>query len=228
MNEEERQEMEKSVNETVEEMKRRIEEITAAADEVEDEHLSAKARAVAGKVGETLENTSEKLAEAFRETKDKVQMEKTLEFFRAKSQEAAEFALAKVNELKNSEQLKGTVQNGVQLTKDTALKVGTAVNATLDRAQENENVRKVVDKVNDLTESLKEKWNELAEKTDLDEKLLKAKDDVLAAADKAAEGLRSLMKKEEEVQETAEEAVPEEVPEAPAEPAPEEPHEDSV
>ncbi|MBR2802257.1 MAG: hypothetical protein IKE21_06665 [Erysipelotrichaceae bacterium] len=224
MNEEERQELERSVNETVEEMKRKIEEITRAADEVEDERLSAKAKAIAGKVSETLETTSGKLVSAYQETRDRVQMEKTLDYIRSKSQEAADFAMGKLNELKNNPQVREAVENGIEKTKETALKVGSAVNTTLDKAGENENVRKVIDKVTDLRDAVKVKWNELAEKTDLDEKLVKAKDDVLAAADKAAEALRSLMKKEETVE------TPEEAPEAeaPAEAPPEGPGEDNA
>ena len=42
MNEEEKKELEKSVDETVEEMKRKIEEITKAAEDVEDEGVSSK------------------------------------------------------------------------------------------------------------------------------------------------------------------------------------------
>ena len=41
MNEEEKKELEKSVDETVEEMKRKIEEITKAAEDVEDEGVSS-------------------------------------------------------------------------------------------------------------------------------------------------------------------------------------------
>ena len=49
MNEEEKKELEKSVDETVEEMKRKIEEITKAAEDVEDEGVSSKIFSIGAK-----------------------------------------------------------------------------------------------------------------------------------------------------------------------------------
>ena len=122
MDEKERQELESSIDATVEEMKKKIEEISAAADEeVADDDIKGKITALKDKTVDVLSAAIDKLKATAKDVKDSERVKRTVEYVGVKSKELADVTIKKINELKDSEEFKANVKKA----KDSAVDIAT-------------------------------------------------------------------------------------------------------
>ena len=164
--------MEEKVEETVKEMKERIDEITKSSQGIEDSDLASKANEIKDRAINVLNGVTKKLGASLNEVSDSEELKNVLEFVKVKSKALTEGTVAKLQELKDNEQLKKGLADA-----------GNFVKQQTDKIKENENVQKVVGEV-------KEKTDEFFNKPEVAEKIESAKEMTLDVAEKAVKALK--------------------------------------
>ena len=125
MDEKERKELEESVQSTVEEMKRKIDEITEACEDVKDEDLKNRVNDIKDKTVEVLNGTIEKLKRMVKDVKDSEQFNATLTFVKNKSKELSK-ELASIEDIievyKKYKRILNDLESAHEMLKDNELK----------------------------------------------------------------------------------------------------------
>ncbi len=178
MDELERKELEDSIDATVEEMKKKIEEISAAAEGVEDETAKEKIAALKDKAISILTSSIEKLTVMAKNVKDSKQFKQTVEFVESKSKELADLTIKKINEIKESQEFKDGVNKAADTFKDVYANV-------------KEGAGYVAEKASQTYSTVKENVDEFLKRPDVQEKIDKGKKTTVDTAQKAVDALRS-------------------------------------
>lgn len=193
MNEFEEKNIESEVEETVKEMKAKIDEITAASEGVEDEEASLKISEIKDKAIGTLNKAIDGLASVGKDIKNSEQVNKTVEYVKAKAKELSDSALKKIEEIKNDEALKNRITETANAVKEKGEEL-------IESVKENETVMNVVntvaDAVKDGIENVKEGIENVVSKPEVSEKLNKAKETTLDVAEKAVKALKDWLRPE--------------------------------
>lgn len=166
--------MDKEIEETVKEMKKKIDNITKESEGSNNDEISA----VKDKAVEILGKVQEKLVSSCKEIKDSEEFNKVVTFVKTKSAELYDAAIAKIKEIKANDSLKENVTRAGSFVKDKA-----------DSIKSNEDLKKTVDnvaqKASEAFETVKNTVEEFVEKNDLDDKFSKALDITKDVAEKA-------------------------------------------
>ncbi len=185
MEELERKELEESIDATVEEMKKKIDEISDAADGVSDESAKEKVAALKERAVSILTKSIEKLSTIAKNVKDSEQVKQTVEFVGTKSKELADITIAKINEIKESQEFKDGVN-----------KVGETLKDVYANVKEGAGV--VAEKAGQTYTTVKENVDEFFKRPDVQEKIEKGKKTTVDTAQKAVDALRAWLYPEEE------------------------------
>ena len=110
---EENKNIEQEIDETVEEMKKKIEEISENADKVEGD-LAAKAQEMKEKATDVLGKAIDKLKDLYNTATDKDELQKTVDFVKAKANELGDGVTKTFEKFKNDEQVKKTLRQVMQ------------------------------------------------------------------------------------------------------------------
>ena len=180
-----KKELEASVDATVEEMKKKIEEISEAADDVQDESTKEKVAAIKDKAIEILNNSIKKLTSVAEQVKDSEQLKHTVELVGRKSKEFADATIKKINEVKESQEFK----DGVNKVGDTLKDVYAGAKAGAGY---------VYEKAGQTYTTVKENVNEYLNRPDVQLKIDKGKRATVDTAQKAVDALRARLYPEEE------------------------------
>lgn len=187
---EENKSVEKVIDETVEEMKQKIDEISKGAELIEDADLAKKANEVKEKAVEVFGKVIEKLQSAYKNAADSKELEKAVEFVKTKSKELADVSLKKIEELKNDEKVKKALDNVNNFAKDTTDHVVSSVQAGYETLKDNDAAKKVLDKTEEVLSSAKKSVDEFIAKPEVKEAAEKVKEAASSLYDKAMDSLK--------------------------------------
>ena len=184
MDELERKELEASVDATVEEMKKKIEEISVAGADVNDESAKEIISDLKDKTISILNSSIKKLRDIAKSAKDSEQLKQTVEFVGSKSKELADLTVKKINEIKESQEFK----DGINKVGDTLKDVYANVK---------EGAGFVAEKAGQTYHTVKENVDEFFKRPDVQEKIDKGKRTTVDTAQKAVDALRAWLYPEE-------------------------------
>ena len=184
MDELERKELEASIDATVEEMKKKIEEISDAADGVKEESAQERVSALKDRATSILNSSIEKLSTIAKSAKDSEQLKQTVEFVGSKSKELADLTVKKINEIKESQDFKDGVKKAGDTLKDVYVNV-------------KEGAGYVAEKASHTYTTVKDNVDEFFKRPDVQEKIDKGKRTTVDTAQKAVDALRAWLYPEE-------------------------------
>lgn len=191
-----REEMEKTINETVEQMKAKIDELSREASKVEGEYHD-RAKELSDKAIDVLKQASDKLEEAWATVTDPEEIKKAVDFVSVKSKEVYETSMKKINEFINSDDVKKAADSTEKFLKDATEKASQAIKEAYGKAMENPDVKGFADGVSKAYNEAKKGVNDFLEKPEVKEGIDKAKDVTVDYAEKAVAALRDWLKPEE-------------------------------
>ena len=185
--------MDEKIEETVQEMKAKIDEITRKSEEINDNDLAAKANQIKDRAINVLNDVTKKLSTTATDLKESDDFKKVLEFVKTKSKELSDATLKKINELKEDQRIKEGFDNTFNFVKEKSNKFTEGI-------KENEKVKGVIDDVSEkggkLIDSVKVSVDDLLNKTELDEKIVEVKNKTVDIAEKAVQALKEWLKPE--------------------------------
>jgi histidinol dehydrogenase len=185
--------MDEKIEETVQEMKAKIDEITRKSEEINDNDLAAKANQIKDRAINVLNDVTKKLSTTANDLKESDDFKKVLEFVKTKSKELSDATLKKINELKEDQRIKEGFDNTFNFVKEKSNKLTEGI-------KENEKVKGVIDDVSEkgskLIDSVKVSVDDLLNKTELDEKIVEVKNKTVDIAEKAVQALKEWLKPE--------------------------------
>lgn len=185
--------MDEKIEETVQEMKAKIDEITRKSEEINDNDLAAKANQIKDRAINVLNDVTKKLSTTANDLKESDDFKKVLEFVKTKSKELSDATLKKINELKEDQRIKEGFDNTFNFVKEKSNKLTEGI-------KENEKVKSVIDDVSEkggkLIDSVKVSVDDLLNKTELDEKIVEVKNKTVDIAEKAVQALKEWLKPE--------------------------------
>ena len=185
--------MDEKIEETVQEMKAKIDEITRKSEEINDNDLAAKANQIKDRAINVLNDVTKKLSTTATDLKESDDFKKVLEFVKTKSKELSDATLKKINELKEDQRIKEGFDNTFNFVKEKSNKLTEGI-------KENEKVKGVIDDVTEkggkLIDSVKVSVDDLLNKTELDEKIVEVKNKTVDIAEKAVQALKEWLKPE--------------------------------
>ena len=169
----EEKKVETSVDELVEDLKAKIDEITKIG-QAFDGQEKQRANEIVEKAVAILTNASNKVVETAKKFPESPEVLKGVEIVKAKSKDLYDNALAKLEEIKKSD----LVENATESIKNTVEQIQnnqTVQNVVETISQGAETVKQnVVEAVNTATETVKENVNEILEKPEVKEAIEKA------------------------------------------------------
>jgi len=185
--------MDEKIEETVQEMKAKIDEITRKSEEINDNDLAAKANQIKDRAINVLNDVTKKISTTATDLKESDDFKKVLEFVKTKSKELSDATLKKINELKEDQRIKEGFDNTFNFVKEKSNKLTEGI-------KENEKVKGVIDDVSEkgskLIDSVKVSVDDLLNKTELDEKIVEVKNKTVDIAEKAVQALKEWLKPE--------------------------------
>lgn len=185
--------MDEKIEETVQEMKAKIDEITRKSEEINDNDLALKANQIKDRAINVLNDVTKKLSTTANDLKESDDFKKVLEFVKTKSKELSDATLKKINELKEDQRIKEGFDNTFNFVKEKSNKLTEGI-------KENEKVKGVIDDVSEkgskLIDSVKVSVDDLLNKTELDEKIVEVKNKTVDIAEKAVQALKEWLKPE--------------------------------
>ena len=211
MNEENKR-IEEQIDETVEEMKKKIEEISKNADKVEGS-LSGKAQEVKEKSVDVLNKAIEKVKGMYNSAASSEELTKTLNFVKGKARDLSESASKAFESLKESEPAKKTVEGAKEAAGKVADKVTAVYNDAVDSIKNNEQLKDLGDKVSAGYGNVVKGVEEILNKPEVKEGFGKVKDTTVDIAEKAVAALRDWLKpdgEKENKEEVKEDSEPKE------------------
>lgn len=161
------------VNEVVEDLKQKIDSITAVADDVDDESR-AKVEEIKNRAIKVLSNASDKILDTYKNVSNSDEVEKSIKVVKDKSKELYENALIKIDEVKRSQ----TYSNTMDYVRRTA---GQVKGETID-----------------FFEGTKNNIDEFLAKPAVKDSIDKAKLKTVDVAEKALDTLKQWLKPEED------------------------------
>lgn len=188
---------EQLVNETVEKMKAKIDEISNEANKIDGEN-SVKAEEIKEKAVSVLNEASEKLQKTWNTITDKEELNKTVDFVTEKTKEIYEASIKGIDAFIKSEEVKKAVDGAQDFIKDAGEKIGDFAKDTYDKAMENPDIKGVVDGVVKAANEVKEDVDDFFERPEVKEKVDLAKDKTIEIAEKAVDALKKWLKPIEE------------------------------
>ena len=198
---EEKKNIEEQIDETVAEMKKKIEEISANADKVEGD-LSGKAQEVKEKSIDVLNKAIDKVKSIYNDATDPEEVSKTLDFVKAKAKDLGDSATKAFDSFRNKEKEdeKSVMENVTEFTDKVADKVTAVYNEAVDSLKNNESLKDLGDKVSEGYEKVVEGAKDILNKQEVKETIDKVKDSAGDIAEKAVSALKAWLgpeKKEE-------------------------------
>ena len=133
---EENKNIEEQIDETVEEMKKKIEEISQNADKVEGDFAS-KAQEIKTKAVDVLNNVVVKLKGLYNNVNDNEDVKKTLAFVKSKAKDLYDSALKSINDFMNQEKVKDSLSNANEFASKVVDKVSDVYNDAVEAAKKN-------------------------------------------------------------------------------------------
>ena len=204
---EENKNIEEQIDETVEEMWKKIEEISQNADKVEGDFAS-KAQEIKTKAVDVLNNVVVKLKGLYNNVNDNEDVKKTLAFVKSKAKDLYDSALKSINDFMNQEKVKDSLSNANEFASKVVDKVSDVYNDAVEAAKKNETIKNISEKVSAGYENVVKSTKEFLEKPEVQDRIDKVKDGTIDIAEKAVEALRNWLrpedKKEEDKQEPKE------------------------
>lgn len=199
--------IEKTIDETVMEMKQKIAEISKES-AVEETSIKEKIELVAQKSIAVINAAIEKLIELAKDVKDSDELKNTLEFVSSKTKDITDVTIIKLKEIKNSKQVKQTTEviadnlnKGISIASN---KVSEGYSFVKEKAQEGyKNLEKtktfteISNTVSEVKKSGIEAVNDFMNKPEVSSKIEKAKDVTIELAEKALDALRNWLKPED-------------------------------
>lgn len=199
--------IEKTIDETVMEMKQKIAEISKES-AVEETSIKEKIELVAQKSIVVINAAIEKLIELAKDVKDSDELKNTLEFVSSKTKDITDVTIIKLKEIKNSKQVKQTTEviadnlnKGISIASN---KVSEGYSFVKEKAQEGyKNLEKtktfteISNTVSEVKKSGIEAVNDFMNKPEVSSKIEKAKDVTIELAEKALDALRNWLKPED-------------------------------
>lgn len=140
--------IEKSVNEIIDDLKNKINELSKAGEDADDSAIQ-KINEIKQKAIGVLNQASNKVIETAKDFSDSEEVQKGIEIVKVKSKELYDNAMSRINELSSSnkvEQVKGDVQEVIEEIKEN-----------VETFLEKEEVKEVVDTVKDKTNNIADK-----------------------------------------------------------------------
>lgn len=192
----EQKELEKSIEETVEEMKKKIDEITQATKSQEPK-IQEKVSKIAKRSITVLNESIEKLTQMAVDIKNSEEFKNTLTFIKNKSCEVGDATVKKIKDIKDSEEFKKGVANVSEAIKNGANFAKEKAIDGYKELEKNDNVKKVIDGAGKKLEELNKTANDFINKPSVADKIDKAKDTTIDLAEKALEGLKKWLKPED-------------------------------
>lgn len=204
---EQNQELEKSIDETVEEMKLKIAEI-AKESTVEEDGLKEKLAQIAQRSIEVITSAIEKLKSSAVDVKNSEEFKKSLAFVSLKSKEITDATIDKLKAVKESQQFKDglskvstNLNKGIEITSAKATEglqfIKDKANAGYKELEKNEKFSQFTNNVKDVKNSGLKAVNDFMNKPEVVEKVEKAKDVTIDLAEKALDALRNWLRPEE-------------------------------
>lgn len=166
------------VNEVLSDLQKKINDIKGAAQAVEGPNKE-KVDAMVNKVSVVLVNAANKVAETAKTVSSSEELEKGIEIVKTKSKELYDYALAKIDELKQTDIVNETIETVKQVTNNV-------VNS--------ETVVNVVDAVKQEAEVVRENVNEFLQKPEVKETIEEVKVVTVEMAEKALATLKEWLK----------------------------------
>lgn len=191
------EEMEKTINETVEQMKAKIDEISNEANKVEGEN-SEKAREISDKAADVLKQASDKLEEIWANITDPDEIKKAVDFVTTKSKEVYDTSMGKIKGFVESDGVKKAASDTETFLKDSADKATQAIKGAYDKAMENPEVKEFAEGITKAYNDAIKGINDFFEKPEIKDGIDKAKDVTIDYAEKAVAALKEWLKPEEE------------------------------
>ena len=171
MNENEKKNLEVSIDETITEMKSKIDEITKVSEEIETDDLKEKALQIKDKTVTVLSSVADKLSTLIKDTANSEEVSKNLQYVKTKASELSEVTLAKLKELKENDKVKEGVDNvkdgfetASDKTKEFAKQVSDKVNEYRNSPEFKENVAKTKEAIKDASVYVKDTANDVKDK----------------------------------------------------------------
>lgn len=196
MNEIKKDEMEKTINETVEQMKAKIDEIANEASKVEGEY-SKRAMELSDKATEVLKQATDKLEEIWATITDPEEVKKAVDFVTVKSKEVYETSMSKIKGFMENEDVKKAANDTEKFFKDASDKASQALKEAYEKAMENPDVKEFAEGVTNAYNNAVKGVNDFFEKPEVKENVEKAKDITIDYAEKAVAALKDWLKPEE-------------------------------
>lgn len=137
-----------------------------------------------------IKETVDSFVKHSKEFAEEVQLKENLSAVAEKAKEAAKTVGQKVGELAHDEEL-------IDKLKDVSAPLIDSGKKIIDTLEENETVQKVTETVKETVETLGQKTQEYLERSDVQEKLEKAKDKTIELAESGVESLKKWLKPED-------------------------------
>lgn len=188
----------RSIDETVEELRRQIQEITDEAENVDEscdsdsvEKLKNNATDALKKMIEMIKNTSSEVAES-------EQFKKTCEFVKEKSKMIVSETKKQYKELKENPELQAKLEEAKEMCTDAYDKVSLRIKEDIDKMKDNEKLMSTLNKVKDAAkqsmDTISDGVDEFINKPQVSEAIEKGKETTIEVAEKAVDALKGWLK----------------------------------
>lgn len=184
---------EQLVNETVEKMKAKIDEISNEAKKIEGDD-AIKAEEIKEKAISVLNEASEKLQKTWDTITDPDELKKTVDFIGEKSKEIYETSIKSIQAFIKSEEVKKAIDDAQDFIKDAGTTIGDFAKDAYDKAMENPDVKEFADGVVKAANEAKENIDDFFERPEVKEKVDEAKEKTIELAEKAVDALKKWLK----------------------------------
>lgn len=199
--------IEKTIDETVMEMKQKIAEISKES-AVEETSIKEKIELVAQKSIAVINAAIEKLIELAKDVKDSDELKNTLEFVSSKTKDITDVTIIKLKEIKNSKQVKQATEviadnlnKGISIASNKASEGYSFVKEKAQEGYKNLEKTKTFTEISNTVSEVKksgiEAVNDFMNKPEVSSKIEKAKDVTIELAEKALDALRNWLKPED-------------------------------
>ena len=185
--------IDQKIEETVKEMKERIDKITASADDVDDDEIRAKAVEIKDKAVSILSNVIERLTALADEVIDSEEVKSTLDFVKEKARDLTDQTLKKIEDAKRAER----VVRGINDVTDMVKKQGEKLVDTLTSDPEvMDKMSQMSDNATKVYEDVKKNVEEVLAKPEVSEAINTAKQVTVNVAEKAVKMLKLWLRPE--------------------------------
>ncbi len=197
-----------TVEETVEELKKQIQEISDDADEVikQDESIRPQAEQLKENAVEFMNKCIDMIKSTAADVAGNEHFQKSMTFIKEKSKNIVSETKVRLHDLKNDPELQNKVEDAKVFCTEAYEKVAENLKDSVNKLKENEEFMSrfnaFKDKAEEVTNSavgyVSKHVDEFTSKPEVNEKIEKAKDATLDAAEKAVDALRKWLKPEKE------------------------------